>query len=156
MAMTGNHKAMATADTVFLKNRSDASNTPMSVYIKPGDGQEMCGDGVDAISMGRSDDLMIEAAEELCLTSNMKSIEDLHADDARIRLSIRDNVSALGSPYNPLHWARCYGWNPVVYTPSPHTLAAGTGGGWEKTIGTSLPPSPAQQPPPIPAYDDER
>lgn len=135
MAMTGNHYAMATADTVFIKDRVDGTNIHMSVYLKPGDNSDSESEADTRPGAG----IMDEAANALCLTSNLKSLEDLYADDTRLKASVHSNVLALRSQYNPFHRVLSHIWQPVIYTPDPESLLSQVGSTWEKTIGVTLP-----------------
>lgn len=115
MSMTGNHHAMATADTVFLKHKKNATNVRVSVD------KQTCDDKADV------------DPHRLALTSNKNTLEDLKTMDKQYRTQIEAAVGSL-SDYGFVNMVRGALWQPVMWTPPTGSLR-----GWEKTLGTELP-----------------
>ncbi len=91
MAMTGNHNAMKTADTVFMKYKYDAKIN-VRITVNPNESN------IPALSYN-----------DLLLTSNRLSLGDLYLEDLRIKQSIRDSLEPI-----PALW-----WRPVITTGGP-------------------------------------
>jgi len=111
MSMTGNHIAMGTANTVFLKTKKTSKNTP--VYAKT--------------ECART----VYPKTDLALTSNQLSLVELHTVDAGLKRQIKQTVSEL-SEWAAINAMRGAVFQPVIYTPNGIS-------GWEKTLGTELP-----------------
>lgn len=103
MAMTGNHKAMKTADTVFIKNKQTYKN----VNIK-------CSPFYVCSSILK---------EDILLTSDEKSLEELHNDNYKLEDTI----------YNSLNIFQKLWWRYVI------TTINGTNIAQIKTLGVNLP-----------------
>lgn len=89
MAMTGNHIAMRTADTVFLKHRGESRASVLCTTVPP---------------LPRVPGL---PGDRFLLTSSAKPLATLHDDDAAVKAAISDGH---GSALTAL-W-----WQPVVAT----------------------------------------
>jgi hypothetical protein len=89
MAMTGNHKAMATADTVFLKNRMTCG----SVWVR--EGPRWFGSTDPATNPSEIDKKSSSnaLADTLLLTSNECSVDDLRAKHRQLTRVIRHWLS---------------------------------------------------------------
>jgi len=118
MAMTGNHLAMGTADTVFLKVQNSARN--VRVHLVGVDGGEPA-DGFLSLA-----DLPVR--NRALLTSDRMTPSELVERDADLKAEIANRV---GQSTNSRSLGRLKrtAWRPVVYAPAS----------WEKTIGTKLP-----------------
>lgn len=91
MAMTGNHNAMKTADTVFMKYKHDAKRN-VRITVIP---QET---PIPSLSYDR-----------LLLTSNVLNLGELYEKDLVLKQSIRKSLDPL-----PALW-----WRPVITTGGP-------------------------------------
>lgn len=85
MAMTGNHNAMKTADTVFIKNRQTKKNVVITTKPKM--------NNVDGIS-----------GSDFLLTSDDKNLEQLHIDDSIEKSKIYSTLNLIEKVY----------WMPVI------------------------------------------
>lgn len=96
MAMTGNHRAMATADTVFLKNHNNGANVRVV--------------GIDQ-SRSTNNNISItknpRGIQKLLITSDQLSSEELGNDAEKLKTEILSGCSLLESWY----------YNPVIWTP---------------------------------------
>lgn len=85
MSMTGNHRAMSTANTVYLKHRETATNVsiePIFTSVK----QEECS----------------TAASSLLMTSSIMPLEDLHKQVALLKDNLSWSLASLStSLYDP-------------------------------------------------------
>lgn len=138
MAMTGNHDAMKTANTVFIKyanNISSASlislaNTVTNVNViinesgKELDGKEL--DGKDQHKKVRNIEIEEHKnQEDIIMTSNKMSLEQIYKMDDLLKKYIQ-NITYLYYPIKSIFW------QPVI--------ATGTASiGWKKTLGYCLP-----------------
>jgi len=113
MSMTGNHVAMGTADTVYLKNKCTANN--VSVLTQSS----------NIINEVKSID---KTFDNILITSNKMKLCDLHHNDHIIKKRIVNDVNNDPS----LNVIQKYIWQPVILTPN-------TSYGWTKTIGSYLP-----------------
>jgi len=95
MAMTGNHKAMATADTVFLKNHNNSTN------VKVIEKSTECTTNITQITNFPT------GPQKLLITSDQLSREELLQDITELKSEIRLGCSWLESLY----------YNPVIWTP---------------------------------------
>lgn len=95
MAMTGNHIAMATADTVFIKNHNNAGNVRVIGVL---DGARMTTITISGkIPTGQ---------QKLLLISDHMDQDELQSADAALKAEIRSGCSWLESwYYNPVIWA---------------------------------------------------
>lgn len=110
MAMTGNHEAMNTADSVFIKNRNGKNVAVRAAPAGPvneGVGSKTCVPGIAG-----------EASADLLISSNHKTARDIIACDRREKNDIAASLNALQRLY----------WNPVILTCK-----------WAKTHGINLP-----------------
>ena len=102
MAMTGNHKAMKTADSVFMKHRETRNN--IKITTTPNHEPAY-------------------TPYELYLTSDMKSLEDLHEDNENLIQTINQSLGTITKVW----------WQPVIFTINIRDTF--------KTLGKSLPPT---------------
>ena len=133
MAMTGNHNAMKTANTVFIKYADNISNTSaISLANKSIDTsanviiKELIIKELESESRNRN--MKIEENkhhEDIIMTSDKLSLEDVYKMDSLLKKYIQ-NIVAL---YHPI---KAIFWQPVI--------ATGTASiGWKKTLGCYLP-----------------
>jgi hypothetical protein len=92
MAMTGNHIAMQTADTVFIKNHNNAGNV------------RVIGDTADTQPIS---DKIPTGPQQLLITSDRVTNEELQYADQELKNEIRTNIS----------WLESWYYNPVMWTP---------------------------------------
>jgi hypothetical protein len=94
MAMTGNHLAMQTADTVFLKNHNNTGNV------------RVVGVGVDVGAHEQAPNKIPSGVQKLLLTSEHMTYDKLETADTALKVEIRTGCSWLESwYYNPVIWA---------------------------------------------------
>jgi hypothetical protein len=134
MAMTGNHVAMGTADTVFLKCTETSSNVhvvasaPGAEVLDDEPAQNSLAAAMSAASGGAVEDGIGGCSTlqpQLLITSEQLSLRALHEADAALKAEIATNVARVG-------FLRSQLWRPVI--------ATGTAAiGWDKTLGSSLP-----------------
>lgn len=110
MAMTGNHNAMQTADTVFLKNSTTNCNiSTININVdninKPDDNSEII------------DDILM--TNDKMLLSNLKKYDDI------LKKSIKNTINYINPLFNLF-------WQPVMLTGNKFV-------GWYKTLGMYLP-----------------
>lgn len=96
MAMTGNHLAMATADTVFIKNHNNAGNVRV-IGVATGTYSQ-----ASTIS-GK----MPTGPQQLLLTSDHMDQDDLQKADVALKSEIRTGCS----------WLESWYYNPVIWSP---------------------------------------
>jgi len=143
MAMTGNHDAMKTANTVFIKYTDDISNisaislanksidTSANVIIKELIIKELIIKELvikELESESRNRNMKIEEnthQEDIIMTSDKMSLEDVYKMDNLVKKYIQ-NIVAL---YHPL---KSIFWQPVIATGTSRI-------GWNKTLGYYLP-----------------
>jgi hypothetical protein len=89
MAMTGNHEAMQTADTVFLKNTDTAKNTVISTDINI------------------YKELKLSINKDILMTSNKITKDSLVLADEKLKKEIYNTVRI----NHPLFY---YIWNPII------------------------------------------
>lgn len=89
MAMTGNHKAMGTADTVFMKNYYTAKNTVIQTTL--------------------DNELKLSVNQDILMTSNKMTKDLLVIADKKLKKEIYNTVYI----EHPLLY---YIWNPVITT----------------------------------------
>jgi hypothetical protein len=99
MAMTGNHRAMQSADTVFLKHKESGRN----VAIVPTTGQ--------AAPIAPDD---TKGDVTLLMTSNRMAVGQLRAADELVKAGIRQRQSAVKQLW----------WQPVIATPGTKLLSS--------------------------------
>jgi hypothetical protein len=92
MAMTGNHLAMQTADTVFIKNHNNAGNV------------RVIGDTVDTPPIS---DKIPTGPQQLLITSDRVTYEELQNADSELKNEIRTNIT----------WLESWYYNPIMWTP---------------------------------------
>jgi hypothetical protein len=147
MAMTGNHHAMATADTVYIKNTETTTNVDISVctisenhstseivlneYSHFTDNSLNLKIPVEI----NSENGVVDIVNHLLLTSDVMPLSDLHIHDTKLKEDISKNVADTlpNSWMAPENYVKKILWQPVIYTPTHSTF------GWEKTLGTHLP-----------------
>jgi len=88
MAMTGNHEAMQTVDTVFLKNHNNGANVK-----------------VVAIPSTYKSTKFPDGLQKLLINSNQLSPEELLAEDTKLKEEIRAGCS----------WMESWYYNPVIF-----------------------------------------
>lgn len=97
MAMTGNHLAMATADTVFLKNHNNGGNVRVVDATSP----------IANITNNKIVAKQPSGQQKLLITSDQMSSNDLEIQDTELKLDIRYGIS----------WLESWYYNPVIWTP---------------------------------------
>ncbi len=95
MAMTGNHKAMATADTVFLKNHNTCGNVRVVDAGSPDANKTV------------ADTRQPSGAQKLLMTSNHMSSDILEKCDKELKNEIRCSIS----------WLESWYYNPIIFAP---------------------------------------
>ena len=101
MAMTGNHRAMATADTVFLKNHNNGSNIRVV-------GIDQSGSNINInINNNRSITKNPRGIQKLLMTSDKLSSEELANDEEKLKTEILSGCS----------WLESWYYNPIIWTP---------------------------------------
>ena len=125
MAMTGNHVAMGTADTVFLKHAATKRNAravpvpfPPAPTPAPAPPARSAAESA-AESAAAAAAAAAPAPLPLLLTSDQLPLAQLHAHDAALKASIAASMNAL----------KALVWQPVIMTSAS----------WTKTRGTHLP-----------------
>ena len=92
MAMTGNHLAMSTADTVFIKNHNNAGNVRVI--------------GVTTDAHEQVPNKTPSGVQKILLTSDHMDQDELQTADTMLKAEIRMGCSWLESwYYNPVIWA---------------------------------------------------
>jgi hypothetical protein len=124
MAMTGNHEAMKTADTVFMKHGGRSVNCTAYPYVSP---SYVAPDffSVDyrpKLYSSSIPSLIAEKPEPLLLTSDKMPLSELLVHDHLEKEEIYNSLSVFEKMY----------WRPVILT-GDKTV------GWTKTLGTELP-----------------
>jgi hypothetical protein len=106
MAMTGNHEAMSTADTVFLKNHNNGANVKViakdknDIYSK---------NNVDNANNIKDNPLLKfpDGEQKLLIISNHLSPKELLVEDINLKEQIRAGCS----------WWESWYYNPVIWAP---------------------------------------
>jgi hypothetical protein len=105
MAMTGNHLAMATADTVFLKNHNNGGNVRVVGVMNP-----------DANTSNKIVATQLSGQQKLLINSDQLSQDELNILDIKLKQEIRCGISWLESWYfQPVIW------NPFISFKIPNT-----------------------------------
>ena len=129
MAMTGNHNAMKTANTVFIKYADDISNiseislanksidTSANVIIKELESKSR--------NMKIEENKNQKTQEDIIMTSDKMSLEEVYKMDNLLKKYIQ-NIVALYHPIKSIFW------QPVIATGNASI-------GWKKTLGYYLP-----------------
>lgn len=95
MAMTGNHLAMQTADTVFLKNHNNCGNVRIVDAGSPDANKTV------------ADTRQPSGAQKLLITSDQMSSDMLEKYDKELKNEIRCSIS----------WLESWYYNPVIFAP---------------------------------------
>lgn len=114
MAMTGNHKAMATADTVFLKSIQTNRNIEVLVSLPNGE--------ISANAPSTAIATVSPLGKALCLTSDVVPNDILAIKDYVLKQKIKKSLSAFERLY----------FQPIILTGTSSI-------GWNKTLGLKLP-----------------
>ena len=138
MAMTGDHNAMKTADTVFLKDKKDKSNVEVVLDLTDlYENKNLNNNNLDTYSLDTCslDTCSLDtcnyiknitkkctSSKDLLLTSDSKSLKKLYTDDVNLKAQIWADLNFVERLY----------WNAVIYTPVYLT-------GWDKTGENGLP-----------------
>ena len=93
MAMTGNHLAMQTADTVFLKNQNNCGNVRVV-----GNSSDINTDTQQKKTIG---------PQKILMTSNQLTPDELNTLDIEVKQQISTGIS----------WLESWYYNPVIWTP---------------------------------------
>jgi len=118
MAMTGNHSAMQTADTVFLKNKITRKN--IVIYSN-----ESSNKFSNESSNKYPNSNIINKMDDILLTSDKMSLEKLKKCDKILKQTINTTINKINPIMNLL-------WQPVIVS-GTYLF------GWAKTLGCYLP-----------------
>lgn len=124
MAMTGNHEAMRTADTVFMKHEGRSVNCMAYPYVSPSyvAPDFFSADYRPKLYSSSIPSLIVEKPATLLLTSDKMPLSELLVHDHREKEEIYNSLSVFEKMY----------WRPVILTGNKSV-------GWTKTLGTELP-----------------
>jgi len=111
IAMTGNHNAMQTADTVFLKN----SNTDCNISTI----------NITVDNVNKLDDNLDDNLDDILMTTDKMSLSNLKNYDDILKKSIKNTINYINPLFNLF-------WQPVILTGDKVI-------GWYKTLGMYLP-----------------
>lgn len=120
--MTGNHNAMKTADTVFIKNKSTCKNVDISFkLLKENNNKTLNNNKKKRNNKINNTNKVI--TNKILMTCDEIFISSINNEKDIIVDNITKNKSLIEKIY----------FQPIIYTPKKRLT-------WHKTIGSTLPP----------------